>query len=131
MSTRSARVLAQSIGSAPLERSSSYVETIVSRVLGTLECGELALETSGGSRIVLQGHRAGPQARLTIHSWRLFARLAFGGDIGFAEAYIAGEWSSPNLVALLNHWTWICATTSASLDRMSALSLQFAPAAPR
>ena len=102
MSTRSARVLAQSIGSAPLERSSSYVETIVSRVLGTLECGELALETPGGSRIVLQGHRAGPQARLTIHSWRLFARLAFGGDIGFAEAYIAGEWSSPNLVALLN-----------------------------
>ena len=102
MSTRSARVLAQSIGSAPLERSSSYVETIVSRVLGTLECGELALETPGGSRIVLQGHRAGPQARLTIHSWRLFARLAFGGDIGFAEAYIAGECSSPNLVALLN-----------------------------
>ena len=51
---------------------------------------------------MLQGHRAGPQARLTIHSWRLFARLAFGGDIGFAEAYIAGECSSPNLVALLN-----------------------------
>ena len=47
------------------------------------------------------GSRAGPQARLTIHSWRLFARLAFGWDIGFAEAYIAGEWSSPNLVALL------------------------------
>ena len=69
--------------------------------LGTLECGELAIETPGGSRFVLHGRRAGPQARLTIHSWRLFARLAFGWDIGFAEAYMAGEWSSPNLVALL------------------------------
>ena len=38
---------------------------------------------------------------MTIHSWRCLWRLVSGWDIGFAEAYIAGEWSSPDLVALL------------------------------
>jgi cyclopropane-fatty-acyl-phospholipid synthase len=36
-----------------------------------------------------------------FHKWRALRRLLTGGDIGFAEAYIAGEWSSPDLAALI------------------------------
>jgi cyclopropane-fatty-acyl-phospholipid synthase len=102
MSVRSAGALANPPRSSPSEVSPSYVARLVSKFLGTLECGELAIATPGAHRFVIHGRRNGPQARLTIHSWRLLARLAFGWDIGFAEAYMAGEWSSPNLVALLN-----------------------------
>jgi hypothetical protein len=52
--------------------------------------------------LVIDGKQPGPQARLAIHSWRCLWRLAAGGDIGFAESYIAGEWSSPTLGALLD-----------------------------
>ena len=71
------------------------------RLVGDLECGELVIETPAGKRLVLKGRRFGPQARLQIHSWRLLGRLLSGWDVGFAEAYIAGECSSPNLDALL------------------------------
>ena len=70
-------------------------------MVGELECGELVIETPAGDRLVFGGRRSGPQAKVTIHSWRCLWRLASSWDIGFAEAYSAGEWSSPNLVALL------------------------------
>ena len=36
-----------------------------------------------------------------MHDERVFRRVLTGGDIGFGEAYMDGEWSSPDLVALL------------------------------
>jgi cyclopropane-fatty-acyl-phospholipid synthase len=75
---------------------------LVRRFLGALECGELIVETPDAQRFVIHGRRPGPQARAIVHSWRLLARLAFGWDIGFAEAYMAGEWSSPNLLHVLD-----------------------------
>jgi len=77
-------------------------------MVGDLECGELVIETPSGDRLLLGGRRSGAQARLTIHTWRVLGRLVSGWDIGFAEAYMAGEWSSPNLVALL---TLACANS--------------------
>jgi cyclopropane-fatty-acyl-phospholipid synthase len=41
------------------------------------------------------------RARIVVHDDRAFARLLFGGDIGFGEAYMDGDWSSPDLVALV------------------------------
>jgi cyclopropane-fatty-acyl-phospholipid synthase len=42
-----------------------------------------------------------PSATLHIHHWRMCAQVLKAGDIGFAEAYIAGDWSTPQLVPLL------------------------------
>lgn len=44
---------------------------------------------------------AGLRATLVIHDERMFARALFGGDIGFGEAYMDGDWSSPDLRATL------------------------------
>lgn len=38
---------------------------------------------------------------MVIHNWRAASRLMTGGDVGFAEGYIAGDWSSPDVVALI------------------------------
>lgn len=43
----------------------------------------------------------GPSATVHLKSWRALLKLAIGGDVGFAEAYIAGLWDSPNLTAVI------------------------------
>jgi cyclopropane-fatty-acyl-phospholipid synthase len=42
-----------------------------------------------------------PSASLTLHNWQVFAAALKSGDIGFAESFIAGDWSTPNLTELL------------------------------
>ena len=36
-----------------------------------------------------------------VRRWRAIRRLITRGDIGFAEGYVAGDWDTPNLTALL------------------------------
>jgi cyclopropane-fatty-acyl-phospholipid synthase len=102
MSTGTPRALAHALRSRSSEASPSYASMLVKKFIGALECGELVVETPGAQRFVFHGRRPGPQARVVVHSWRLLPRLAFGWDIGFAEAYMAGEWSSPNLLHVLD-----------------------------
>jgi len=41
-------------------------------------------------------------AQLQIQRWALFGAVLKSGDIGLAESFIAGDWSTPDLVALLH-----------------------------
>jgi cyclopropane-fatty-acyl-phospholipid synthase len=101
MSVEQQRPVAQSIDTERLLRSRSPTEFCWHRLLRGLECGRLVIDTPSGRQLVFEGKRQGPQARLRIHDWRCVRRLAISWDVGFAEAYMADEWSSPNLVALL------------------------------
>jgi len=67
-----------------------------------IACGQLTIETPQGSAIEFIGKQPGQQAHLKINSWRFLLRLLLSWDVGFAEAYLAGEWSSPDLPALLH-----------------------------
>jgi cyclopropane-fatty-acyl-phospholipid synthase len=42
-----------------------------------------------------------PRAAMRLHDWRVCSAALKSGDIGFAESWIDGSWSSPDLVALL------------------------------
>jgi cyclopropane-fatty-acyl-phospholipid synthase len=42
-----------------------------------------------------------PCTTLTLHNWNVFGAALKSGDIGFAESFIAGDWSTPNLTELL------------------------------
>jgi cyclopropane-fatty-acyl-phospholipid synthase len=101
MSMQHQEAVPQSIQPKLSLNSSSIAESFLRRIVGELECGELLIETPAGNRVVFGGRRSGPQAKVTIHSWHCLWRLAFNSDIGFAEAYSDGQWSSSNLVALL------------------------------
>jgi cyclopropane-fatty-acyl-phospholipid synthase len=74
---------------------------LLRRVLRHLECGRLTVILPSGKRIDHSGPRPGPEATIIVHNNRALRRLLFAGDVGFAEGYIAGDWSSPNLVALI------------------------------
>ena len=42
-----------------------------------------------------------PSAQVSVHDTRMFRRLLRAGNTGFAEAYMEGQWSTPDLAALL------------------------------
>ncbi len=82
-------------------REQSVAARVVRRIVAQIECGQIAILLPSGERIENAGDRAGPSATLVVHRWRAITRLVSHGDIGFAEAYIDGDWSSPDLTALL------------------------------
>jgi cyclopropane-fatty-acyl-phospholipid synthase len=66
-----------------------------------LHCGKLTVITPDRARVNYCGFLPGPEAALQLHRWRALRRLLLRGDIGFAEAYMDGDWSSPSLPTLL------------------------------
>lgn len=74
----------------------------LARALQSVERGQLTLIDPNGHRIVLRGSRGGSEAVWHLrHPWRALLRLLRRGEIGFAEGYIAGDWSTPDLQGLL------------------------------
>ncbi|KQP35277.1 cyclopropane-fatty-acyl-phospholipid synthase family protein [Pseudorhodoferax sp. Leaf274] len=69
--------------------------------LADLACGELTVVLPHGERVLARGAAPGPQAQLVLHRWRPLLRLAAQGDLGLARAWRDGDWSTPDLVALL------------------------------
>jgi cyclopropane-fatty-acyl-phospholipid synthase len=63
--------------------------------------GRLTVVFPNGAQRDLEGRRAGRAALLNVRDYRFAARVLHNGDIGFAEGYMAGEWDSPDLAALL------------------------------
>jgi cyclopropane-fatty-acyl-phospholipid synthase len=71
------------------------------RLLGRLQHGSLVVHPPSGPAITQYAAQPGPAGVLVLHRWRAVRRLMFGGDVGFAEAYMDGDWSSPDLTALI------------------------------
>jgi cyclopropane-fatty-acyl-phospholipid synthase len=74
---------------------------LVRRIMGRLACGTLTVALPDGVQLRQRAPAPGPEAEVLLHRWRGLRRLLLGGDIGFAEAYADGDWSSPDLTALL------------------------------
>ncbi len=66
-----------------------------------LRYGALEVVLPDGRRTRFLGASEGPHARLVVRSYAFVRRLA-SGDVGFAEGYVAGEWTCDDLVALLS-----------------------------
>ena len=66
----------------------------------------LPAATAGQSSAQARSWRGAPaaadlHAHLHIRHWRVCSQVLRSGDIGFAEAFIAGDWTTPHLTALL------------------------------
>ena len=70
------------------------------KLLQRIQVGSLTVQLPDGS---LQhfGQHEGPAATITLHNWQVFSAALKSGDIGFAESYIAGDWSTGHLTDLL------------------------------
>jgi cyclopropane-fatty-acyl-phospholipid synthase len=66
-----------------------------------LRRGTLDITLLDGRVIRVGGLEPGPNAAMTLHSYSFASRLINGGDIGIAEAYLNGEWDTPDLTQFL------------------------------
>jgi cyclopropane-fatty-acyl-phospholipid synthase len=83
---------------------------ILDSVLPRLEGGTLVVETGRETR----RYGSGPEVRMRVHSTRLLQRIATRGAIGLGESYVAGEWDTDDLPALLG---LLLANAEAGVDR--------------
>jgi len=66
-----------------------------------LKRGTLDVILPDGRVVRLGGLEPGPNAVMRLHNFGFASRLLRGGDIGIAEAYLAGDWDTPDLTQFL------------------------------
>ena len=66
-----------------------------------LRRGTLDVTLPDGRKIRLGGIEPGPAAAMTLYNYGFASRFIKGGDIGIAEAYLHGEWDTPDLTQFL------------------------------
>ena len=81
------------------ERAPAAARTVF-RLLQQLRHGSLTLQLPDGS-VQTVGDGQGPHVSVHLHNWKPFGAALKSGDIGFAESYIAGDWTTPQLAPLL------------------------------
>jgi cyclopropane-fatty-acyl-phospholipid synthase len=74
---------------------------IVLRMLRDVQYGRLRVVLPSGDRVEKCGPLPGPDASIVIKRWRMLRRVLMAGDIGFAEGYIDGDWTTPDLTAVI------------------------------
>jgi cyclopropane-fatty-acyl-phospholipid synthase len=82
----------------------SDLPRLVRRALGfgsRLRRGTLDVTLPDGRTLRLGGMEPGPQAAMKLYNYGFASRLLNGGDIGIAEAYLNGEWDTPDLTQFL------------------------------
>lgn len=78
----------------------SLARAALHRILGGLEVGALAFH-DGGMTHRFEGRAPGPEAEVQVHDPAFYARALRGGTVGAGEAYMDGQWSSPDLAAVV------------------------------
>ncbi|PIE13788.1 MAG: SAM-dependent methyltransferase [Rhodobacterales bacterium] len=91
-------VLTTTEGQEGLPRYFTSVFDIASR----MPVGRLDFVMPDGRVFRAEGARRGPVAELCVHHMDVFSRLIREGELGFCDAYIEGQWSSPDLQAFLD-----------------------------
>jgi len=71
------------------------------QLLQRLVHGSLTLQLPDGS-VQRFGQVDGPHASMKLNNWNVCSASLKSGDIGFAETFIAGDWTTSNLPALLS-----------------------------
>jgi cyclopropane-fatty-acyl-phospholipid synthase len=94
---------------APLKKAPN---AFLTKVLSRLEMGRITVQTPAGYRVSFTAKKPGPEATIVLHNWRPIRWLLWKGDLGFAESYMEGDWSTPDLTALLQ----LAALSMANLD---------------
>lgn len=70
------------------------------RLLQRLRHGTLELQLPDGSTARF-GHGDQPRAAIRLRNWKVCAKVLQTGDIGFAQSYMDGDWSTQDLATLI------------------------------
>lgn len=70
-----------------------------------LRKGRCVIETPDGARLAFGGAEPGPQAELQVKNYAFADKVLRAGDIGLADAYVAGDWDTPDLSSVLEFFS--------------------------
>ena len=122
----------ENLNTSVTSQESSVANTgTISRVARKLVCHQLSMLGHGKLVVREQGYddqvfgdndERYPTAELIIHNHSTWRDLVTGGSVGAAESYVAGDWSSPDLTALLRFFTRNLDTMNAFEDKFSWIS---------
>lgn len=99
--------------------SSHWARRIVFKQLSLLESGRLRVVEPGlEDQEFGDGDGSHPMAEIRVNDASAWRDILTGGSIGAAESYVAGDWTTPDLTALLRFFT-------RNVDRMNALEDRF------
>lgn len=73
----------------------------LSKILSHLICGRMTIVLPDGRSVEYAAAVPGPHAVLEIHRWRTIWRTVTRGDIGFAESFIDGDCTSPDIASVV------------------------------
>ena len=65
--------------------------------------GRMDFVLDDGRTFRAEGSGAGPVCEIRIHNSGIFERLLREGQLGFCDAYLDGQWSTPNLQAFMDY----------------------------
>ena len=74
---------------------------IISRTLRGIREGFLELHTPDGARHQFGDSSATLRACIDVHDQRFFSRVLWGGNDAAGDSFVDGDWSSPDLVAVI------------------------------
>ena len=77
------------------------IARLVGYALPELDAGRLRVTLPNGDVVGCTGAASGPEATLVVRRWRALWRMLRGGEHGFSDGYVNGEWTTPDLGALL------------------------------
>lgn len=83
-------------------------------VASNWDTGSVTWILPAGKVLRICGKHPGPQATVRINDYHFIRRALSSGTIGFAEGFMAGEWETPDLSAVLEAF-------SLNFDRLSPL----------
>jgi cyclopropane-fatty-acyl-phospholipid synthase len=86
----------------PRNSSSGISELILHAALSRLRRGRLTLVSSTGDEREFVGAEPGPIAHIELNRTRAASRAIIDGSMGLAEGYLAGDWDTPDLDAVLS-----------------------------
>ncbi|KQY29906.1 cyclopropane-fatty-acyl-phospholipid synthase [Caulobacter sp. Root487D2Y] len=97
-----------------LRRAPAAFRTALRLAVENWTAGNLTFVLPSGKALRIVGKAPGPEAVIRVHDYRFIRRALASGGIGFAEGYMAGEWDTPDLSAVLEAF-------SLNFDRLTAL----------
>lgn len=77
-----------------------HMRKLLDRIATRLDSGSITAHFPGGIRRKMGGHAPGFDAEIYFHRWRGLARIIWRGSLGLYEGWEAGEWESPDPVAI-------------------------------
>lgn len=89
----------------------------IGSILSHLECGRLTFVLPDGRAVTYAAAKPGPDATLVLHRWRTVWRTITRGDMGFAESFIDGDCSSPDIAKVVE----LFVRNEAMLDRIAGM----------